>query len=272
MGRIRTIKPEFPLSETTGALKRESRLLFLQLFTIVDDEGRTRGASRMLASLLYPYDNDAAELMPVWLSDLEKHGAVRTYTVEGATYLEITNWLKHQKIDHPSKSRLPAYSDALAKSREASRSLAPDLGPSILDQVPTDQGPSSAVANATAALLIGNLFEQFWKAYPKREGANPKEPARKKFQWAISNGATADEIIEGAKAYASEIGRTGKANSGFVARALTWLTESRWKDYQPKDADLDAQAETDANMRRLGYVWIEPAGWTKAEGAKADAA
>ena len=39
MARIRTIKPEFPQSETIGKLSREARLLFIQLWTLADDEG-----------------------------------------------------------------------------------------------------------------------------------------------------------------------------------------------------------------------------------------
>lgn len=146
MGRIRSIKPEFPQSETTGALSRDARLLFIQLWTIVDDEGRARAASRMLASLLYPYDDDARDLIDGWLAELEANDCIRRYVVDGSSYLEIVNWLKHQKIDHASKSRLPAYSDDLAKPREPSRSLAPDLGPRTMDK---DLGSVEAVADAT---------------------------------------------------------------------------------------------------------------------------
>jgi hypothetical protein len=60
MARIRTIKPEFPQSESMGRISRDARLLFVQLWCICDDHGRTRAASRMLASLLFPYDDDAA--------------------------------------------------------------------------------------------------------------------------------------------------------------------------------------------------------------------
>jgi hypothetical protein len=127
MARIRSIKPEFPLSETVGRLSRDARLLFVQLFTVVDDEGRSRAASRMLASLLYPYDDDARDLIDGWLSELEHQECIVRYEVDGAVYLEVCNWLKHQKIDHPSKSRLP-------DPREGSRILAPDLGPRIKDQ------------------------------------------------------------------------------------------------------------------------------------------
>src|SRR6202035_678860 len=113
MSRIRTIKPEFPQSETIGRLSRDARLLFVLLWTIADDAGRARAASRMLASLLYPYDDDAPSLIDGWLDDLEHHDCVRRYEVDGSRYLEIVNWLKHQKIDHPSASRLPPFSEKL---------------------------------------------------------------------------------------------------------------------------------------------------------------
>lgn len=129
MARIRTIKPEFPQSETTGRLSRDARLLFIQLWTIVDDEGRARGSSRMLASLLYPYDDDAPALMQGWLDELQEAGCIRQYEDSGSRYLEIINWLKHQKIDKPSKSRLPAFVEfprVFANILEASST---DLGP-----------------------------------------------------------------------------------------------------------------------------------------------
>jgi hypothetical protein len=63
----------------------------------------------MLASLLYPYDNDAPGLIDEWLHELELEKCIRRYVIDGATYLEIVNWKKHQKIDRPSKSRLPEF-------------------------------------------------------------------------------------------------------------------------------------------------------------------
>lgn len=134
MARIRTIKPELPQSESMGRVSREARLLFIQLFTLADDEGRARAASRLLASLLYPYDKDAGDLIDGWLGELERERSIRLYEVDGNRYLQIEKWLTHQKIDKPSKSRLPAppegISRTVAKPREVSSG---DLVPSILD-------------------------------------------------------------------------------------------------------------------------------------------
>jgi hypothetical protein len=136
MARIRSIKPEFPQSETIGRLSRDARLLFIQLWTFVDDFGKARAASRMLASLLYPYDDDAKDLIDDWLDELERENCLIRYCVEGTHYLQITNWLKHQKIDHPSQSKIPDFQENSRDSREDSRALAKDS-----EAFATDLGP-----------------------------------------------------------------------------------------------------------------------------------
>jgi hypothetical protein len=120
MARIRSIKPEFPQSESMGNVSRDARLLFVMLWPVCDDHGRTRAASRMLASTLFPYDDDAPGLIEGWLSELEREGCIRRYVVDGSTYLEIHNWLKHQKIDKPSKPVFPEPPRALSNTREDS--------------------------------------------------------------------------------------------------------------------------------------------------------
>lgn len=115
--RIRSIKPEFWESESLGRVSREARLLFIGLFSCCDDVGRARASSRLLASRLYPYDDDAFKKLPGWISELEKQGCIRLYQVDGEAYLDIPKWQNHQKIDKPSASKLPSF-DAI---REDSR-------------------------------------------------------------------------------------------------------------------------------------------------------
>lgn len=112
MARIRTLKPEFPHSESMGRVSRDARLCFILLWTIADDEGRLRGNSRMLASLLFPYDDDAPTLIDDWLGELEREECIVRYQVEGANYLQIAKWLSHQKIDKPSKSKIQPFDES----------------------------------------------------------------------------------------------------------------------------------------------------------------
>ena len=134
MARIRSIKPEFPQSESMGNVSRESRLTFIMLWTLADDEGRLRGNSRMLASLLFPYDTDAGDLIDTWLGELEHEGCIVRYKNGKDSYMQLCNWLIHQKIDKPSKSKIAPFdasSRILANPREVSSE---DQGSRIKDQ------------------------------------------------------------------------------------------------------------------------------------------
>lgn len=115
--RIRSIKPEFWESESLGRVSREARLLFIGLFSCCDDVGRARASSRLLASRLFPYDDDAFKRLPGWIAELEKQGCIRIYVVDGESYLDLPKWANHQKIDKPSISKLPSFDDVREGSR-----------------------------------------------------------------------------------------------------------------------------------------------------------
>jgi len=148
--RIRTIKPEFWESESLGRVSREARLLFIGLFSCCDDSGRTRASSRLLASRLYPYDEDAGRLLDGWLKELEAQGCIRRYAVDGDSYLDIPKWLSHQKIDKPSNSKLPEFSEGSPKPREDSRKIALEQGTGNREQG-EEQGTGSGVPPAPPA-------------------------------------------------------------------------------------------------------------------------
>jgi hypothetical protein len=148
MARIRTIKPEFPQSETIGKLSRDARLLFIQLWTVADDSGRARGNVAYLSGALFPYDDDAKTKMKKWLGELDAAGCIRQYEVDGKQYLDIPSFLKHQRIDKPSESRLPAFQDA---SKNTPRIVDE---PSPTDLVPSN-GPRKGPVPSTSAAPDG---------------------------------------------------------------------------------------------------------------------
>lgn len=106
----------------------------------------------MLASLLFPYDDGedgnvrtSGADVERWLSELEREGCIIRYQDEGAAYVQVANWLIHQKIDKPSKSKIPAPPDN-------SRSLANPLEPSATDLGPRtkDLGREGTTTGASA--------------------------------------------------------------------------------------------------------------------------
>jgi hypothetical protein len=107
-----------------GRVSRESRLCFILLFTLADDAGRLRGNSRMLASLLYPYDDDAKKHIDGWLTELHKEECITRYEAEGDQYIQLNKWLQHQKIDKPSPSKIPSPDNSLPFSNPREDSIA----------------------------------------------------------------------------------------------------------------------------------------------------
>ena len=90
-----------------GRVCREARLLFVLLWTIVDDEGRCHGAPDDLARVLYPADFDAHMYLLDWLDQLESENCIERYEVDDLDYLRIVRWKRHQRIYHPTPSYLP---------------------------------------------------------------------------------------------------------------------------------------------------------------------
>jgi hypothetical protein len=121
MSRIRTIQPRFLGSTSMFRVSREARLMFILLWLIADDAGRTYASPPVLAARLYAQDSDAPMFVPAWLDELEREGCIERYLVDEVEYLRIVRWRKHQKIDRPTPSRLPAAPSEPRAAREASR-------------------------------------------------------------------------------------------------------------------------------------------------------
>jgi hypothetical protein len=277
MARIRTIKPEFfrheALFEAERATGLPLRLAYAGLWTAADREGRFKWKPRELKLDCLPYDEvDFAAV----LDALHQCGAVVKYAFEGAEYGHIPSWHKHQHINQ----------------REAQSTLPDPSGASTCMHIPAHgegkgrEGKGKENIRAVDKSTrpdVKSKFDEFWKEYPRRDGANPKAPSFKKFRAALASGTDPDEIIAGAKRYAAEMRAKGQEKSPYVAQAMTWLGQQRWGDYgEPEPAaassapDLYFQQDTpqfiawEAHRRATtgkglimgrGGGWLAPAQW-----------
>ena len=227
MARIRTIKPEFPQSESIGKLSRDARLLFVQLWTIVDDAGRTRAASRMLASLLYPYDDDARSLIDGWLDELAAGNMIRLYEADGSRYLEIVKWLEHQKIDRPSPSKLPEYTQPLARPRDDSRSLDADLVP-----VPVPVPVPSAPADAARTKSVEKKSRK-GNATPLPD---PYQIQPQISEYAQQRGFTSSELVREHERFCNHAKQNDRRCVDWIAAERNWLITAAERFGKPMQA------------------------------------
>lgn len=232
MARIRTIKPEFQNSQSMGRVSRDARLLFIELWPQCDDAGRIRANSRMLASVLFPYDEDAPALIDGWLLELEKEDCIVRYRVGNDEYLQVCHW-DHQKIDHPQPSKLPPAPEKKQRKtrlsvREQSRVTheASENIRAVSSTVPEgikDQGMERGRS--------APRFDDFWKVCPKKVGRGKAEEAYRK----ACAFASQDVLIEGMSRYgASQAGTDPK----YIAHPATWLNGKRWLDEPEAGANV----------------------------------
>jgi hypothetical protein len=108
MARQRTVAPGFFKNEDLGSCSALARLLFAGLWCWADREGRVEDRPRRLRAEILPYDQVNGEEL---VAELETHGLVSRYEVDGVKVLEVVNFRKYQD-PHPREaaSTLPARS------------------------------------------------------------------------------------------------------------------------------------------------------------------
>lgn len=268
--RIRTTKPEFWASEDIAALDWETRLLFIGLWSYVDDNGVGVDHPKLILASLFPLDEDPRDSLAKvsrGLQTLSDRGLVERYEVDGKRFLHVKTWNRHQKIDRPGRSRypLPTCDNATrppegnSDSRDHRETVAPVVS-SKEEGVSKKSKASSDAAGAAPDLepvaesdpeldvLVDRAaaFEQFWTIYPRKDG---KKPARPAFDTALKRSSLI-RILEGARRYRDDPNRVSK----YTKLPKTWLNADAWEDGplppRAERADLYEQWDTIAAQHR----------------------
>jgi hypothetical protein len=189
----------------------------------------------------------------------------------------IVGWWGHNKIENANVAKFVAkeiaslpncvvrqhlIDDLLSQSdlhETVTQTLSERLPKPIRNQEPnlTIQEPNNT--QAPKAPLNAD-FEDFWKVYPKRDGANPKEPAKQKFAAAVKSGADPGEITAAAGRYAAECMRKQIARTDKVAQAVTWLNQKRWGDYPASAAAAPQETDWVSTIERFQKFGTWPRG------------
>lgn len=277
--RIRSIKPDFWRSDDIDALAVEDRLLFIGLWSYVDDNGVGRDRLASIAADLFAGDleRDSRETLARvsrGLSNLAGRNLLLRYEVDGRPFLAIANWTKHQRIDKAGKARYPGPDQAIqeslaSSSRDSRETLAPGEGEKGRrgEEEEGKETPSSMLEEEQSkevALLppppkpprgrtYPEDFERFWSVYPRRDD---KADAFRAWQ-SIRPATEVEDVIAGAERYRDDPNRTPQ----FTKLPATWLRAGSWENgplpprQQTQQARLEeSHAETLATLHRMGVA------------------
>ena len=173
MGRIRSIKPEILDDEVVAALPHLAWRLFVSLITMADDYGNLHGApAKIRGAALWATDTTDSDTREA-LARLSRDSLIRVYSVRGQSYIAITGWTKHQRVDKPGKPIVPGPEQVDSGTCEHSRDpretpenprefLATDLDRDQDHDLDRDQdriaaSPPTQQATATAPSGAGQL-------------------------------------------------------------------------------------------------------------------
>jgi hypothetical protein len=101
MARSRNIKPGFFRNAELVELPVETRLLFIGLWTLADREGRLEDRPRQIKMELFPADQFDVGAM---LDQLQSSGFLLRYEVDGKSFIEVSNFIKHQDPHYKEKA------------------------------------------------------------------------------------------------------------------------------------------------------------------------
>lgn len=165
MARIRTVKPEFWTDEKVVECSIPARLLFIGLFNFANDMGCLERSPKRLKMQIFPAD--ALDCEPL-IQELITHGLLTEYSVNDVCYLQIKGFLKHQKINRPSASKIPLPPEFTESKAGKEEKRAPNQGGLSEDSVNPHGGLTDGKgregkgkgSNPTLYAHKGNVFQE----------------------------------------------------------------------------------------------------------------
>jgi hypothetical protein len=251
MARIRSIKPELRTDLTVAEWPREVRYAWVLLLGYLDDYGRGRDDSRLVVADLFPLDRDVTERkINIWLDRMVKSGPLCRYNVDGQGYFHAVKWSNHQRISHPTDSRLPPCpihdlhepipSDTGTEPesrRNGSGEIPEPFRPS---RAPAEQGAGSREqvgkgAGEAPPGVIASAIRNYVDACPTPPAAQLQAQIERNARTLIAEGHPPEAVIRAA----ANAGRSGYTN---LAQQIQ-IDASRASPTNGRPATSDARAD-----------------------------
>lgn len=227
--RIRSIKPEFWRSDDIDAMGWDDRLVFIGLWSYVDDNGVGLDKLSAITSDLFGHDlsrepTETLHRVSSALNRFARSGHITRYTVDGKNYLHITTWDEHQRVNNPNKPRYPLPTCENVDPQQAlvtpDGDTPEDLPPGAVEQRNRGTEEQGLQTPSPQAASEPDRFAEFWIAYPRKDD---KAKAQTAYRTARKKAPQA-EIIAGAQRYAADPNR----DDSFTKLPTSWLNAGSW--------------------------------------------
>lgn len=108
MARKRMLSPDFFTSRPVNSLSFSAMITFAGLWTYFDDYGRGEDDPALVKAAVWPRRRSMTEArVAADLDSIAAQELICRYTVAQVRLIHSPNWGEHQKISHPTASKLP---------------------------------------------------------------------------------------------------------------------------------------------------------------------
>lgn len=237
---IRLLREGILGSDRVNQLDAAEEVFYRRLMSKVDDHGLYDARIPMLRSSLYPLRVDRVREADItrWIAACEKAGLIVLYVNAGKPFLQMldTGWTvrsepKYPRPTDPGSSLLPTSESSCKQSQ----TTAPVFGVVVVGEAVERAAPDGA------------LFEEFWKAYPKKKA---KDDARKAFDKRKPTRALLDSMLKAVREQAQTSDWT-KDGGQFIPHPATWLNAGRWSDVIETEVVTPGSADFERNQAML---------------------
>lgn len=258
--RIRSIKPEFWRSEDVVFKDWHTRLVFIGIWSYVDDNGVGLDKLSDITADLFAHDlsidpTETLNRVSTALDYLQKGGQITRYQVDGKRYLYVSKWEAHQRVNNPNKPRFPPPPVAVtsvnveptATLNSSSVETMQTLPPGAVEQWSSGTEEQGLKASPPVkAKRYPDDFEEFWQAYPRHEN---KADAAKAFATAKKH-KDATAIITAAGRYKAD---PNLPDENFIPYPAKWLRAGGWDNgpCSPRTNGTNGQAKPSTTNARV---------------------
>lgn len=249
MARARNIKPSFFANDDLADINPLGRLLFIGLWTVADRDGRLEDRPRRIKAEILPYDDCDVDSL---LNDLNQHGFIQRYEVDGERFIQVVNFTKHQNphvkesassIPAPDEHHTSPVQDKFKPQPEPERAgLIPDSGFPLTDSgYQREDGPPAA--------------------QPAPAPEKPKAPRATRLpadwllpddweQWALTEQPS--WTPDGVRRVADQFRDYWTAKGGADARKVSW--EATWRNWVRREKSPISTQGRSADFDPVAYV------------------
>lgn len=129
MARIRTVKPSYFMHEELAGASIPARFLGIALLTMADRMGRLKDQPRTIRATAFPFDTIDCDRL---LDELVACGYIIRYAVNGARFVQVVNFNKHQVLSpREPESALPGPSESVPNQGQVHAQALPEHCPII---------------------------------------------------------------------------------------------------------------------------------------------